>query len=164
MECCPGALVARQPNRVGGNRHRDAEKRIPGARIFRVAAAAEQCVHAGRRCGTGARSKWRRRLDLCQLSATRRVSDCRCDCFCPRPPWSTTMINEIGPSDHRASGHLKSKAFDLRSPDGPIDPHHHDPGVNHDPTPSSDRSNRPSASSHLDGNLPSPHAAASRWT
>ena len=68
------------------------KREFPVRASVRFAAAAEQCVHARGRGGTGARSRWCRRLDLCQLSTTGRVGDCRCGRFCPRPPGSSTMI------------------------------------------------------------------------
>ena len=120
VECGPVAGIARQPDRVRGHRRRDAEARIPGASVFRVSAAAEQCVHARSRRGTGARNGWCCRIDQRELSTTCRLRHRRRSCFCPRPPGSSAMKRT---SSHRAigpSGHLKSKAFDLRSPDGPI--------------------------------------------
>ena len=53
----------------------------------------EQCIHARGRGGTGARSRWHRRLDLCQLSTAGRGGDCRCGSLRPRPTWSAAMMS-----------------------------------------------------------------------
>ena len=83
-------------------------------------APAEQCSYARRRSGNRAWARRHRRPDLGQLSAAGRIRDCRWRGFCARSTGGAAMTTTSGHRIIGSSGHLTSKAVDLRSPDGPI--------------------------------------------